>query len=198
MSYPETGLIEIKIKPGLKDQQRPNQSIVDLPAAEVILQNGLDRSLIKQAMPAQLFWGKLAQRQLLEVGLQPSGHRTDETLLAMREYLCWQQRGNALFQQIFFLKPLHLEAGWYRGAIFQQLMIDEGRPHFQRIPHAHSVGAGQDILGQISLDVAVKNLVERVFRVVGVENIEEPLFCCGDGCLDSTWPPAEKNSRWYG
>ena len=53
-----------------------------------------------------------------------------------------------------------------------RVMIKKRYSHFEGVMHAHSVSHGEDIFGQISLDIAVESPIETISAVAARWRIE--------------------------
>ena len=56
---------------------------------------------------------------------------------------------------------------------FHQLVIENRRPHLQRMGHAGSVNLHQDVVGEICLYVNILNPRERIFGICSVGSSRE-------------------------
>ncbi len=92
---------------------------------------------------------------------------------------------HGLAQQVFFLPQAHLHPVRNGGAEFKEPVIDEGHPHLQRVAHADAVGAGEDILRQIGLDIAVEDLVQGIVGIAGVEVVEHQAAAGVEGIAEA-------------
>ena len=75
---------------------------------------------------------------------------------------------------MLFLQPFELELRRDAGAELEKLVIQERDPHFEGMVHAEAIGDGEDVLGQIGFEVAVKGPVEGIGRTLDVGGVEVP------------------------
>ena len=69
-----------------------------------------------------------------------------------------------LFQDNFLARPAHLQMRRQSGRKLDDAMIEERRPHFHRMSHAHAVGLNQNIVGQKVFLVEPQVRRDRILR----------------------------------
>ena len=52
-------------------------------------------------------------------------------------------------------------------------MVEKRHTDFKRMVHAHPVGAGENIVRQIGLDIAIEDFVESIIRGGGVKDFQK-------------------------
>lgn len=145
---------------------------MDFPAGKVLIKDSSHRRRVQQLVPAQVAFREAVVGIGLQLVFQPIGHRPDETLFTVRDDLRGEETADSLFQQVFLSQPFHFHLRRDGGAELDELVVEERHPNLQGVLHAHPVGDGQDIFGEIGLHIAVKGPVERIGGLGEVGSLE--------------------------
>ena len=96
--------IDILVKPSLKHHQRPNDLVVDLLTAEMLIEQHLCRMRTYVVMFGQILLAQAFEHKWFEIRLKPCRSRPYESLLSVTENAVRQDVFEHLLQDIFFIQ----------------------------------------------------------------------------------------------
>ena len=99
---------------------------------------------------------------------QPLPDRHRKAVFCTRKNTRRQVLAHDLLEQVLGGPSFEFERRWNRRRELQQLVVQQGRPHFKGMRHAHSVHLDQNIVRKVGLDVHIERLIQRIRRITAV------------------------------
>ena len=147
----------------------------------MIAYQGLDCSRIEDAGGGDSVRRQRIEQQLAQRAAEPVVCGNVEAALLAVEHGVGQAAAHQLLEQELGVEAAHLVFLRERGGEFDDAVIQERRPHLERVRHAHAIALIQDVVGQIVMlideQVPVQvtdarrtrgNAVDEMTRVVSV------------------------------
>src|SRR5439155_19657326 len=110
----------------------------------------------KSALRRQCFMDALAQ-----FAIDPFPNRKAEAHLGPRQDLVRDKALNRALENVFCFSSSELKRGGNPSHEIDQFVIQKRRARFERSCHAHPIHFREDVAGQVSLAIKVKEGVER-------------------------------------
>src|SRR5580658_11302173 len=80
------------------------------------------------------------------------------------------QFSRALDQDVLLFLSSHLPCRWQARDPFEQKMVENWNPHFQRCKHAHPVNLRKNVPRKVSLRVEIQHTAQRIVSRSFVDN----------------------------